>query len=146
MSAENKTIVDRFYREVLNDRKLAVADELFSPNHMQHDPSTPGLPPGPRGIKELISVYHIGFPDAVWTVEEIIDAGDRIVVRWTGSGTQNGPLPGIPPTAKRVTVPGIWIHRLSDGKIAESWTVWDTLGMLQQLGRIPKDAAGRAAG
>ena len=46
-------------------------------------------------------------------------------------------LLGIPPTGKTAKVMGIWIHRLSSGKILESWNVWDTLGMLQQLGVIP---------
>ena len=63
--------------------------------------------------------------------------GDMVVTRWYGTGTQDGDLPGIPPAGKQVNVPGIWYQRLADGKIVESWQVWDTLRMLQQLGVIP---------
>ncbi len=70
-------------------------------------------------------------------MEEQIAEGDTVVTRWTATGTQHGPLPGLPPTGKSAKVMGIWIHRLAGGKIVESWNVWDTLGMLQQLGAIP---------
>ena len=60
-----------------------------------------------------------------------------MVTRWTGTGTHQGDLLGMAPTGKGAKVMGIWIHRLAGGKIVESWNVWDTLGMLQQLGVIP---------
>ena len=63
-----------------------------------------------------------------------------MVTRWVGTGTQNGDLPGIPATGRPVRVPGIWMQRIADGKIVESWQVWDTLLMLQQLGVIPAPA------
>ena len=62
---------------------------------------------------------------------------------WTGTGTHQGDLLGMAPTQKPAKVMGIWIHHLAGGKIVESWNVWDTLGMLQQLGVIP--APGQAA-
>ncbi len=83
--------------------------------------------------------HQTGFGDAKWTVHEVLDAGsDTVVTRWTGSGTHTGELLGIAPTGKSVNVDGIWIHRIADGKIVETWNVWDTLGMLQQLGVAPK--------
>jgi predicted ester cyclase len=97
-------------------------------------------------MKQTIAVYHRGFPDAHWQVDEMLVANDTVVTRWTGSGTQTGELagnPSIPPTGKKVSVMGVWIHRLLGGKIAESWDVWDTLGMLQQLGVIPAPAPSR---
>lgn len=60
-----------------------------------------------------------------------------VVIRWTGRGTNYGDLPNIPATGRHSTVTGITIDRFEDGKIAESWTNWDTLGMLQNLGVIP---------
>ena len=141
MSAqENKAIVQRFFDEVCNARKLEVANELFSADHTYSDPSIPGIPPGPEGQKQLVTTYQTAFPDAHWHVEEMIAEGDKVVTRWTGRGTHKAELQGnppIPPTGKEVAVPGIWIHRIAGGKIVESWNVWDTLGMLQQLGVIP---------
>lgn len=61
---------------------------------------------------------------------------DTVITRWTGRGTQTGDLSGIALTGKSVATSGVWIHRIADGKIAESWNVWDTLGMLRQLGVV----------
>ena len=137
MSADqNKAVVNRFFDEVCNARKLAAADEIFTADHTYHDPSAP-TGPGPDGMRQVIALYHTSFPDARWTVEDQLADGDMVVTRWTGRGTHGAELMGLPSTGKQVMVPGIWIHRLAGGKIAESWNVWDTLGMLQQLGAIP---------
>jgi steroid delta-isomerase-like uncharacterized protein len=137
---ETKALVQRFFDEVCNARKLDVADELFSADHSYQDPSLPGMPPGPAGMKQLVSIYQTSFPDAFWRVDDMLVADDQVVTRWTGSGTHKVELPGnpsIPPTGKQVSVQGVWIHRVAGGVIVESWNVWDTLGMLQQLGVIP---------
>jgi steroid delta-isomerase-like uncharacterized protein len=99
----------------------------------------PGIPPGPEGQKQVVAPYQTAFPDAHWHVEDMIAEGDRVVTRWTGRGTHRAELPGnppIPPTGKKASVPGVWIHRIAGGKIVESWNVWDTLGMLRQLGVV----------
>ena len=133
----NKNLVRRFFDEMCNGRKLDLADELFAANHVYRDPQTPA-DTGPRGMKQVISTYQTAFGDAHWAVNSMISADDDLVVtRWTGSGTQSGELMGIAPTKKKVSVDGIWIHRIAGGKIAESWNYWDTLGMLQQLGVVP---------
>ena len=75
--------------------------------------------------------------DGHWNIEDIFSTDDKVVVRWTGSGTHVGELNGIPPTGKAIRVDAISIHRMRDGKIAETWEVWDTLGFLQQIGVIP---------
>lgn len=141
MSTEqNKALARRFFDEVCNARKLEVANELFSAGHTYTDPGVPGIPAGPEGQKQLISTYQTAFPDARWQVEDMVAEGDKVVTRWTGRGTHKGVLQGnppIPPTGKQVTVPGVWIHRIAGGKIVETWNVWDTLGMLRQLGVIP---------
>ncbi len=142
MSAEqNKALARRFFDEVCNGRKPAVADELFAPAHQYHDPSSPGTPAGPEGMKQLTATYYTAFRDAHWTVEDMIATDDTVVTRFTGSGTQTAELNGIPPTGRKVSVQGIWVHRVRGGKIEESWNVWDTLGMLQQLGVAPEMAA-----
>lgn len=135
---QNKTLVRRFFDEVCNQRKLSVADELFATNHVHHDPQIPETGPGPEGMRQLISTYQTAFPDAHWGVDETIATeNDIVVTRWTATGTQKLELQGIPPTGKFVRVQGIWIHRIADNRIVESWNVWDTLGMLQQLGVAP---------
>jgi steroid delta-isomerase-like uncharacterized protein len=140
MSTEdNKTLVQRFFEEVCNERNLSVANELFTADHIYHDPSSPSIGLGPEGMKQLMSTYQTAFPDAHWDIDAMLvtEDGDTVVTRWTGRGTHTADLPGIPATGKKAMVPGIWIHRVVGGKIVESWNVWDTLGMLQQLGVIP---------
>ena len=91
---------------------------------------------GPPGVVEVVSVYQRSV-EGHWAIEEIFSAGDRVVVRWTGSGTHVGEINGIPPTGKPIRVDAIAIHQVTGGKIAESWEVWDTLGYLQQIGAVP---------
>jgi steroid delta-isomerase-like uncharacterized protein len=141
----NATVVRGFFERVCNQRDLKAAEDLFAPEHILHDPSSPGIPNGPRGIQALMGQYQRTFPDARWKIEEIIDAGETVVARWTGSGTQREQLQSIPATGRQVIVPGIWVFRFRDGKIVESWSVWDCLGMLQQLGAMPKVALTRSA-
>ena len=135
-TAENQTLVRRFFADVCNGRDLAVADELFAADHAYHDPFIP-TGPGPEGMKQVIAPYHAAFSDAQWTVEETIAADDTVVSRWSATGTHDGTLAGIPPMGTRVAVSGIWLHRVGDGTIVESWNHWDSLGLLQQLGVIP---------
>ena len=133
---QNKNLVKRFFDEMCNQRKLDIADELFAASHSYHDPQTP-TGPGPDGMKQVISAYQTGFPDAHWKVLDTIISGDQIITRWEGSGTQKKELIGIPATGRSVRVQGTWIHRFANNKIVESWNIWDTLGMLQQLGVVP---------
>jgi ketosteroid isomerase-like protein len=127
-----------------NGKNLAVGDEIFTGNHTYHDPASPWVGPGPDGMKQLIGTYHRGFSNARWTVEETLTAGDRIIVRWSARATQDGPLYAIAPTGRSVTVAGIWIFRVANGKIVESWNCWDALGMMQQLGLV-SEPSGTAA-
>ena len=81
--------------------------------------------------------YRTAFPDLRLTIEAQVSEGDLVVTRWKASGTHQGELFGIAPTGKQATVTGISLTRVSGGKIAEDWTNWDTLGLLQQLGAVP---------
>jgi len=135
MSAENEAVVRRFYEQMNNERKNELASELFTEDHIMHDPQVPAGT-GPQGMVDVVSAYQKGV-EGHWAIEELFSAGDKVIVRWTGSGTHVAELNGIPPTGKKIAVDAISIHQLRDGKIAESWEVWDTLGFLQQLGVVP---------
>jgi steroid delta-isomerase-like uncharacterized protein len=136
MSAADEAVVRRFYEQMNNERKNELAPELFTADHRFHDPQVP-TPDGPQGVVDAVSTYQDGV-DGHWTINEIFSAGDRVVVRWTGSGKHIAEMNGIPATGREVgPVECIAVHRMSDGKIAETWEVWDTLGFLQQLGVVP---------
>jgi steroid delta-isomerase-like uncharacterized protein len=135
VSAGDEAVVRRFYEEMNNDRKLDLAGDLFTADHTMHDPQVPA-PDGPDGIAAAVKVYQDGV-DGHWQIEDIFSSDDKVVVRWTGSGTHVGEVNGIPATGNKVRVDAISIHRMAGGKIAETWEVWDTLGFLQQIGVVP---------
>jgi steroid delta-isomerase-like uncharacterized protein len=138
LTETNKTLSRRFLEEVFNNGKLNVLDEIIAKDHVSTGPGTlPGLPTGPEGQKQLVTVYRNAFPDVHFTIDEQIAEGDKVVTRWTGRGTHKGELLGIPATGKSSTVTGIAVDRIVNGKIAESWGIFDQFGMMQQLGVIP---------
>ena len=138
LSETNKTVVRRFFEEVWNKGNLTVLNEIIAKDHVSSGPGTlPGLPAGPEGSKQLVTVYRNAFPDLHFTIDEQIAEGDKVVTRWTAHGTHQGELVGIPATGKSSTVTGISIDRVVNGKIAESWGIFDQFGMMQQLGVIP---------
>jgi steroid delta-isomerase-like uncharacterized protein len=131
----NTTVASRWYEEVFNAGNLALIDELFAPNFVDHDPSNPL--PGLEGVRQLVSMYRGAFPDLHLTIEDEITEGDKVVTRFTARGTHKGPLMGIPPTGKRVTITAIDILRFENSRIAEHWGNQDLLGMMRQIGVIP---------
>jgi steroid delta-isomerase-like uncharacterized protein len=133
---DNKTLA-RNFMDGFSTGNVASADEWVAANFTNIDPGTPPLPPGPEGYRLLIGGYRAGFPDLQMTADDIVAEGDKVVVRWTARGTNTGPLMNMPPSGKQATVTGISILTIAGGKVAEQRTVWDTLGMLQQLGVIP---------
>jgi steroid delta-isomerase-like uncharacterized protein len=128
---QNKEIVRRFYEEVMNKEAVDALEELAVPDYEEHDP-LPGQGTAREGLRERATMLIRGFQPK-FTVEDIFAEGDRVVARWTNTGTHVGEFMGIPPTNKTVTIAGIDIYRLQDGKLAEHWHVVDMLSMLVQL-------------
>jgi predicted ester cyclase len=77
------------------------------------------------------------FPDWRGQILDLFAEGDRVVNRWTGQGTHTMPLMGIPPTGKHVTLEGITIFRVENGKVVEEWSQADQLVLMRQLGVVP---------
>lgn len=113
-----------------------MADQILASDHVYHDPQSPPLGTGPDAMKQTVAVYQDGLQGR-WEVHEIIEAGDRVTVRWTGHGVHEAEIMGLPPTGRAVDVDALTLLRIDGDKIAENWTCWDTLGMLQQLGAVP---------
>ena len=148
MSAETKTIVRRLYEEVWNKRRLEVANEVISPSHALHDPHLTGSAVGPDAYKRVCTQFIAAFPDLRFTVDDYIFEKDKVVASWTISGTHKREFRGIPGTNKKISVEGVTIHHIANGKIMDSYVNLDYLGMMQQLGVAPalgqpKSAAAR---
>lgn len=134
---QNQKAVRRFIDEAWNGRKPELFEEFIAPEASSHDPNTPDMGKGPEGFRKVFQLYTGAFPDSRVTIDELIEAGDKVVHRWTASGTHKGALGDVAPTNKRIEVNGVTIYRFAGGKIAEEWLIWNALGLMQQIGVVP---------
>jgi predicted ester cyclase len=140
MSAEeHKAVVRREVEELYNHTgNLDAVEEIFDPKYVSHEP-TSGETRGIEGARQFAATFREAFPDLQCTIEDMVAEGDKVVMRFRGSGTHRGETEVFgPPTEKRMEMTGITIKRLSDGKIVEAWTNFDAMGMMQQLGLVPE--------
>ena len=115
---------------------LALADELLSPGFRFYFAGSPD-PMGLESYKEFLAARRAAFPDRRFVVEDMIAEGEKVSARFTMRGTQKGELRGIAPSGREVTMTGIDMIRLEEGKMVEDRVEVDQLGMMQQLGVIP---------
>lgn len=132
---ENKVIVRRYLETAWNKKDPTIIDELVAPNFVQH---AANVLPGREGVKKFFQMLYGGFPDAHFTLENIMAEGAQVATRFTVRGTHQGTFLGIPATGRPMTLTGMALLELRDGKIVANWNELDMLGALQQLGVIPK--------
>jgi len=130
--SDNKSVVLRAEAELWNKGNLAAADELYAPDFVCHFVVGPEWR-GVQGIKDVVAQHRRSFPDWNEKVEDIVAEGNKVVIRFTSTGTQQGEFAGIAPTGKKVTIREVAIFRLADGKIVEQWGMPDIHGLLEQL-------------
>jgi len=139
MSEENKALARRQLEEVFNKHNPGAVDEFYAPDFVNHN-APPGMPNDREGVKAIAAMYLGAFPDVKVTSDFQLAEGDKVVMRWTGTGTHTGELMGIPATGKRIEMTGISIQRIAGGKIVEEWVESDQMGLMQQLGVVPAPA------
>jgi predicted ester cyclase len=139
---ENKSLVRHLIEEGLNQGNLDIADEYFTVDYCVHIPGRTDLPTGPAAFKKSIGMWRAAFPDFHMTIEELVAEGEFVANRFTTRGTHQAPLMGIPPTGKGMVVHGQELHRLSNGKVAETWVCDDVPSILVQLGVLPRPPLG----
>jgi steroid delta-isomerase-like uncharacterized protein len=139
---DNKALVRKYLEEVVSDGKVDLADEFVAADLVFTSPYTPEPTRSSEDFKRMIGMIHTVFPDMRLTEEAMLCEGDLVASRWTVRGTHRGEFMGAPPSGKRVTITGMSMYRISDGKISEGWVSDDTLslGVLQQLGVVPTQA------
>lgn len=138
MSTEaNKALVRRYLEELWNNRDLSLADEIVNPTYVFHSQSVPEDLHGTEGVGHMVGMITGAFPDVEFTIEDLVAEGDTVAVRWSALSTHQGDYMGIAPTGKSVTVHLVAIHRVEDGKLAETWVAWDNLAVLRQIGAFP---------
>ena len=124
--------------DLLNTGNTALVDEFVAPNFVRHDLG--GRPDivGPEGVKLFVGILRAAFPDIQMTIEDVIAEGEKVVVRYTARGTHYGEFMGVPPTGRKATWAGINIYRGEGGKVVETWQLSDALGLMRQLGVLPR--------
>lgn len=132
---DGKTIVRRLFEGTWSGDS-DVIERYVAPEYIGHEPSQPSPIEGIDGFKDFVQRFRNGFSNTNVTIEQQIAEDDTVVTRWTGRGTHTGEVSGIAPTGKDVTITGISISRVENGKLVEDHTTWDTLGVLMQLGAI----------
>lgn len=130
MRAEVMGPVEAFYR-VLNEKDLGLWEEAIAETYVGHVNGR-NIPSREAGRKFVQALIH-AFPDVQYTVEDTVVQGDRVVTRWSATGTHRGPFAGMAPTHRNVIKVGITIFRIEDGRVAELWNVWDQHGLVAQL-------------
>jgi steroid delta-isomerase-like uncharacterized protein len=143
--ARNEALMRRFYEELWSRGNLEAIPELVADDFVDHQVPV-GQTSGREALAGLVVMWRTGFPDMQETVEDLISKGDKVVGRFLMRGTHRGEFMGIAPTGRSVTMSGIDMVRVADGKISEFWYAEQTLELMQQLGAAPVFAAGRTEG
>ncbi|HEU5097457.1 MAG TPA: ester cyclase [Roseiflexaceae bacterium] len=133
---ENKAIIRRMTEEFYNQGNVESAEHFFADSYVHHDPASPHVRDR-DGLKQMLRAFRAGCPDLHITIDQLLAEGDMVTKRWTFHTTHTGDLSGLPPTGKRITMSGLELFRLEDGKIVECWVGYDNLSLMQQLGVIP---------
>jgi steroid delta-isomerase-like uncharacterized protein len=134
MSAENKVLLRRWFDEVWNKGRASAIDDMLDAQATIH-----GLAPEPlnvAGFKQFHTAYRNAFPDVKIQVDDVISEGEKVVVRWSGTGTHRGDGLGFAATNRSVRFYGMTIAEVENGRIVRGWNVFDQLGMFQQLGMV----------
>lgn len=137
MALGHETTLRRLFTSVWNGTDPNAATELVHEDYVIHDRELAESLRGPELYRELAAATRAIFPDASFTIDDLVANGDRVALRWTMTGTHEGPAYGIEPTGERVTMSAIEIDRFEDGTLIETWTQSDQLGLLEQLGAVP---------
>lgn len=140
MSSTPEVIVRRLIEEGFNQGDLEVADELVSPDLVEHQNFGPDHAPGADGVKAVIASLKRAFSDFRLEIEDLAFDGDVVWLRMTGTGTNDGSFMGHPPTGRSMRTPVFDALRVVDGRIVEHWGVPDRLGTLFQLGLVQPPA------
>lgn len=134
---ENKTVARRFI-QIWGKGNLGIIDELAAPSLSVQYPAMPQVIRGSKTFRQVMESFRLAFPDSDLQIEEEIAENDKVVIRWSFSGTHQGILLGIPATGKKVKWTGITIYQIVDGKVMEERGEEDFLGFFRQIGLVPQ--------
>ncbi len=119
---KNQSLALRYHKDIFQEGKIETADEILSPDFVIHNPVLPEeLRKGPEGVKKYASAIMEAVQNRKLVQDDIVAKGDKVMIRWTNSGINTGPLFGNPSTGKPYVATGLDLFRISNGKIMEIW-------------------------
>jgi steroid delta-isomerase-like uncharacterized protein len=134
MDSQNKSLASLIMKELYCNGNLSIVDDIVSHDYVYR---APGLEiRGCNGLKEFVTEYRTAFPDLHVTIDDMIMEEDKVVTRFSMSGTHKGDFDGLAPTNRKVAATGVLISRYANGKLVEDWDQFDSYGLMQQLGAI----------
>jgi steroid delta-isomerase-like uncharacterized protein len=141
LSQEDARIIMTKYMETINGANLNLVDEVIATDFELHSPFFPEPLVGIDKYKAFVTTTSITFSDFKATIEEIVVEGNKVWGRFSMSGTNTGPLGGLPATGKSFHISGLAVSHIVDGKIIKDETFWNVLEFYQQLGftLVPPD-------
>jgi len=139
MQTENSKLVMLRFVEFINTANEKLAAELIHPQAVFYVPGYPEPMHGPAGYLAIIGMMRMAFPDIQWTLEEMVVEDDKVAARFTMRGTHKGAFLGVPPTEESIKVQSMAFYRLAGGQFIEEHGQPDMLGLLQQIGALPKE-------
>jgi len=134
MPEQNVALFRRVAEEIWNGNNPGLIPEIYSEDFVLHTPA--GDFKGHDGYRGIFDSYMGAFPDFKFHISDSFGSGDKVVLRWTFTGTHNGELMGIAGTGKPVSCDGMAIARVSHGQVVEEWAIWDLYGLMQKIGVI----------
>lgn len=135
----NKALARHFMERAFNEGDLSIVDEALVPEGIDHqEPLGTNFA---RHLKEVITMLRTAFPDLHFEIHEMLAEGEVVAFRSTMTGTHRGPFQGLPPTSKQISVAHMHFVHFVDGKTSDLWHVWDTAGLMRQLGTAAQPQA-----
>lgn len=135
---ESRAVVERFQREIFQQGRMELLDEMVAEDYVVHTPT--GDQTREEHFQKELPGFLRAFPDLELHIEDRVAEEDKVVTRFYFTGTHKGEFARVPPTGASVTVPGIVIERVEDGKVAEAWVERNDMWLMQQLGAVPAPA------
>lgn len=130
---QNKAIVTRFNKEVIEGKKINIASGFFTDDFINHA-APPGAPNNAEGmILFLQNILWKSLSDISVEILDQIAEEDRVVTRKTIHGLHIGEFLGQPASHKKIKINIIDIVRLRDGRYAEHWRMWDPQSIIAQI-------------
>lgn len=139
MSLEENKKIARRCLEAISEKDFSVIDQQYDPGYLRHDPDSPQVRTREEYHRYLMGLCMV-FPDLHFTIDDVFAEDDKVVCRFSITGTHTQPWRGLPATGKRVSLTGINISKIVKNKVVEDWFNTDIFSLALQVGLIPAPA------